>query len=194
MRKQTLEEFKAERSLVHRGKGVFRNSYGVYDYYKYYRKNREKGSRWKITEKDFYDLVRQVNQILAEELIEKGKVDLPHKMGTLEFQKVPRQIYQDKNGNYKTNQKIDWSKTFELWYEDDEAYKNKTLVRFDRDDLTKFHYRKVNAEYVNKTFYTFLIQKELAVAFIKRRPNGFNDIPQVYTKDEFDQIKGLYDG
>ena len=32
------------------------------------------------------------------------------------------------DGKLKTNLPIDWNKTLELWYEDEESYKNKTLI------------------------------------------------------------------
>lgn len=194
MEGMTLKEFRDSRISGHRGKGRVSNSYGVYDYYKFYRKNREKGPRWSITEGEYYALIRQVNQILATELIEKGRLELPFKMGLVEYRKVPRTVYQDKDGHYKSNVKINWDKTFELWYNDEQAYKDKTIVKYDTEDIAKNLYVKTKADFPNKWFYTFLPQKEISIAFIKRRPNGFSDIPVMYTKKELYQIKGLYDG
>ena len=189
----TLKEFKLSKTAGHRGKGRVSNSYGVYDYFKFYRRNREKGSKWAISEKNYYALLRQVNQILATELIEKGKLELPYKMGVVEYRKLPYNVHQNKSGRYVSNAKVNWDKTFELWYNDEQAYKDKILIKHETDGIAKNLYIKNKADYPNKCFYTFIPQKEINVAFVKRRPNGFNDIPVMYTKRELNQIKGLYD-
>nr|DAU83974.1 MAG TPA: hypothetical protein [Crassvirales sp.] len=50
-------------------------------------------------------------------------------MGTLEVRKIERNIRIGKDGEIITNLPIDWDSTLKLWYEDEESYKNKTIVR-----------------------------------------------------------------
>jgi hypothetical protein len=66
----TFEEFRERILRTPKKKpDKIQHSYGVYDYYKYYRKNKPKGKKYILTENTYYDIMRKLNQYLAEALI-----------------------------------------------------------------------------------------------------------------------------
>ena len=157
----TYEEFKFNvqhlNSLrIHKVK----NSYGVYDGFKYYRKNRPKEHKYVLTESQYFSIIRRVNELLGEALINGEDVTLPHRLGRLEIRKYEARI--TTNGKkVRTNLPIDWDRTLELWYEDEESYKNKTLIKVDEKEIYKVYYNRNVAEFTNKTFYQFDVNREL---------------------------------
>lgn len=158
---KTFEEFKQE--VQHNnGQKKITGSWGVYDCYKHIRKNGWYGMERPIKEKEFYAIVRGVNSRLAEELSTGNPVVLPLRMGTLELRKGRRGA-SIVNGELKVNYPIDWKRTIALWYEDPEAYKNRTLLRHEEGWVYTIKYAKDKAKYENKFFYQFAVN-----TFIKR--------------------------
>ena len=141
------------------------NSLGVYDAYKYIRKNGWFDIERPLKEKEFYRIIREVNKSLAAYLVRGGEIKLPHKLGTLEIRKKPTRIA-IVNGKLVTTLPIDWDATLKLWQEDEESYQNKTLIRTESKELFKIYYNKKDANYNNKSFYEFRpnveIKKELS--------------------------------
>jgi hypothetical protein len=135
-------------------------SNGVYDAYKYIRKNKWFDIGKPISEHDFYTIIRQVNNLLVDELLRGNDVKLPHKLGKLELRKYEKKI-SFVNGNLRTNLPIDWNTTLRLWAEDPEAYKDKTLVRLEEKEVFKIFYNKSKANYNNKSFYEFEANRDL---------------------------------
>ena len=135
-------------------------SVGVYSAYKYIRKNKWFNIERPLTEGEFYRIIRKVNQHLAEELSNGHQINLPHRMGTLELRKRPTRVA-IVNNRLVTNLPIDWDATLKLWYEDEESYKKKTLVRVENEEVFKVYYNKNNANYNNKSFYVFKPNREL---------------------------------
>ena len=88
---QTLEEFKTAHMPKRTGKGnrniIVTNSWGVYDAYKLIRKNGWYNIGRPLKEKEFYAIVRGVNKLLAENIINGETVKFPEKMGLLELRK-----------------------------------------------------------------------------------------------------------
>lgn len=136
------------------------NSLGVYDAYKWIRKNKWLDIGRILTEHEFYSIIRRVNNYLAESLAEGNDVTLPNKMGKLELRKYDVRYSLD-GTKVKTNLPIDWDRTLKLWYEDEEAYTNKYLVRLEEKELFKVYYNKTKATYNNKSFYEFTINRDL---------------------------------
>lgn len=136
------------------------NSLGVYDAYKYIRKNKWFDIGRALTEKEFYKIVRLVNEELAELIVKGISVRLPNNMGTLELRKR-KTIQSIVNGKLVTNLPIDWDSTLELWAIDEEAMNNRTLVRCENKDVYLVHYRRKDAKYKNKSFYKFSTNRQL---------------------------------
>ena len=139
-----------------------RNSWGVYDAYKHIRKNNWYNIGRPLKEKEFYAIIRDVNNILAS-YITKGKpITFPEKMGILELRKRQKGASLV-DGKLKITYPIDWDSTLKLWYADEEAKKNKTLLRFTEGDVYNVKYCKRLATYENKSFYEFALNR-----FVKR--------------------------
>ena len=148
-----------------------RNSIGIYDIYKMLRKNKWLNIGRPLTEHEFYTIIRQVNNDIADNIKKGNTIELPSFMGTFETIKYKSNI-KFEDGKLKTNLPIDWNKTIELWYEDKEAYKNRTLVKMEEKELFKIFYNKGSAEYINKSFYQFKLNRELKLALKQRIKNN----------------------
>ena len=137
-----------------------KNSYGVYDGFKYYRKNRPKEHKYVLTESQYFSIIRRVNELLGEALINGEDVTLPYRLGRLEIRKYEARITTD-GKKVRTNLPIDWDRTLKLWYEDKESYKNKTLIKVEEKEIYKVYYNRNVADFTNKAFYQFDVNREL---------------------------------
>ena len=149
---------KVDKSRIHKVTG----SLGVYDAFKYIRKNKWKtfGIPRPLKEGEFYSIIREINMYLAEELSKGKDVKLPHRLGTLEIRKRPTRV-EIVDGKLVTSLPIDWDKTLRLWYEDEEAFNNKTLVRVETNEVFKVYYNKKDANYNNKSFKVEITDQNL---------------------------------
>lgn len=136
------------------------NSLGIYDAYKYIRKNKWFDIGRPLKEHEFYTIIRSINNHLAEELLKGNDIILPHRLGKIELRKYDTNI-SIRNGVIKTNLPIDWDRTLKLWSEDEEAYKERTLVKMEEKEIFKVFYNKRTANFSNKSFYTFEVNRDL---------------------------------
>lgn len=136
------------------------NSNGVYQAYKYIRKNKWFDIGRPLTEHEFYTIVRQVNNYLADELLHGHDITLPHRLGRIELRKYGARITIN-DGVLKTNLPVDWDRTLKLWSEDEEAYKERTLVKMEEKEIFKVFYNRRKANYENKSFYEFEVNRDL---------------------------------
>ena len=163
------ELLKINESRVHKVK----NSLGVYDAYKWIRKNKWLGMS-PISEHNFYAIIRTVNKALSDKFLYSGSIKLPLRMGEIVLRKYkPSITLQD--GKIKTNLPIDWDSTLQLWSEDKESYKKRTLIRLEEKEIFKVLYDKSKALYNNKSFYTFNLNRGIRTALKKQLKNGVLD-------------------
>ena len=148
------------------------NSLGSYDAYKYIRKNKWFNIGRPLTEHEFYQIIRRINNYLAEELINGNDVIFPNRMGKLELRKRNSLPVIDKNGNLKVTYAIDWDNTLKLWYEDEEAFNNKTLVRLPERNIFRIKYNKNIANYNNKSFMEFQVNRNIKVRLKQKIKNN----------------------
>ena len=135
-------------------------SLGVYDAYKWIRKHKWLNIGKPISEHDFYSIIRLVNTTLADQLVNGLDINLPHRLGRLEVRKsIPSITIKD--GKVKTNLPIDWDATLKLWFEDEQSYQNKTLVKQDQKEIFRVIYNRSKADYTNKSFYQFDINRDI---------------------------------
>jgi hypothetical protein len=92
-------------------------------------------------------------------------------MGTLEIRKRPTRIAVVE-GKLVTNLPVDWDATLELWYQDEESYNNRTLVRIENEEVFKVYYNKKDANYNNKSFYEFKPNREIKRSLTKSAREG----------------------
>lgn len=155
-----------------------RGSFGVYDVYKLIRKNKWYDIGRPLKEKEFYGIIRRINKLLASEIANGQTVIFPERMGKLELRKTEKGVG-IVNGKLKVTYPIDWNKTVRLWYEDEEANKNKTLVRDEQKLVYHVKYCKQDATYENKVFYQFVLNR-----FIKKA------LKENIKKDKIDTLYG----
>lgn len=173
---ETLGEFKSRiKNPNHPKKHKIRNSWGIYDGYKYYRKNKPKSKEYVLTESQYFAITRAVNQLLVDEILMGYDVKLPKAMGSIELRKYEKIVRMGEDGKIHTNLPIDWNATLELWYNDAEAYKNRTLVRIDTDEIFKIYYNRASANYNNNYYYEFVFHKDLKVRLKQRIKEGLVD-------------------
>lgn len=142
-----------------------RNSWGIYDAYKYTRKNKWFDIGQPVTEHQFYSIIRKINNYLADLLLQGHDIELPCRMGTIEVRKYDASI-SIKDGKVRSNLPVDWDRTLKLWSEDEEAYKERTLIKVEEKEIFKVYYNRIKANYENKSFYEFLVNRDF-----KRRLN-----------------------
>lgn len=152
------------------------NSYGVYDGYKYYRKNKPKELKYIISESQYFFIIREINKLLIEDILNGENIKFPCRMGQLELRKRNSKI-SFKDGKLITNLPIDWDKTLKLWFEDSEAYNKKILIRIEDKEVYKVYYNKSTAIYNNKSFYDFNVNRELKLKIKEKIKNGSLDTP-----------------
>lgn len=139
------------------------NSFGAYDCYKLMRKNHWFNIGRPVKEKEFYAIIRGVNDLLAANLVNGKEIKFPEGMGVLEIRKYEPNV-SFVNGKLNNQYPIDWTKTWELWYNDREAFENKTLVRYEEGVVYRVCYNKYKCAFENKNFYLFD-----ANTFLKKR-------------------------
>lgn len=144
-----------------------KNSIGVYDIYKHIRKNKWYDIGQPITEHQFYTIIREVNNVLADNLLKGNDIVFPNKMGRLEVRKFEPIIRFDDN-KLTVRLPIDWDRTLKLWSEDEEAYKERTLVKMEEKEIFKVCYNKTRADFQNKGFYQLQINRDLKIALKKK--------------------------
>lgn len=173
---ENLIEFKRRiRRATEHHKHKIRNSLGVYDAYKWYRKNKPKDKKYILTESQYFAIIRQINNLLVTEIAKGNEVILPHRMGTIEIRKYEKSIKIGEDGEIRTNLPIDWDNTLKLWYEDEESYKNKTLLRLDEQEIYKIVWNKENVNFNNRSFYEFVFNRDLKLRLKHNIKEGITD-------------------
>ena len=148
-------------------------SLGTYDAYKWLRKNKWLGME-PISEHDFYAIIRAVNKALAKSFLHLGSIKLPLRMGEIILRKYHPSIT-SQDGKIKTNLPVDWDSTLQLWSEDKESYKKRTLIRLEEKEVFKVLYDKSKALYNNKSFYTLELNRDIKLSLKKQLKNGLLD-------------------
>lgn len=167
-----MDEFRRKILKVDRPrKHKINNSLGVYDCYKTIRKNKWLGIGKPISEHDFYSIIRTVNNYLADLLSKGHDINLPCQMGRLEIRKYDAKITLQE-GKIVTNLPIDWDRTLKLWSEDEEAYQKRTLIKMEEKEVFKVYYNRGKANYTNKSFFAFDVNRELKKKLKKNIKDG----------------------
>lgn len=148
-----------------------RNSIGIYDIYKMLRKNKWLNIGRPLTEHEFYTIIRQVNNNIADNIKKGNTIKLPSFMGTFETTKYKPSI-KFKNGKLKTNLPVDWNRTLDLWENDKEAFRDKTVLRYELDYIYKLRYNRYEARFKNKTIFQFKFIRTIRQGISKEIQKG----------------------
>lgn len=142
------------------------NSYGSKDAFCYYRKIRPKEYKYILTDCQYLNIIRRINNELRDKLINGEDVLLPERMGRLELRKSKNTI-KFIDGKLKTNLPVNWDATLKLWYDNSQCKNKKQLVRQENTETFKVHYNKNKALYNNKAFYEFRVNREIKIGLKK---------------------------
>ena len=142
-----------------RGPRTVPHSFGKKKFFNYYRQHRTQEHKYVLTEKEFYKVVNAVTEEFILELFKGVDIMLPHKMGTVRIAKYTPKAYYDRNGKMKNSYSIDWNKTVKLWYDDEEAYNNKTLIRILSKNNYVPTYIKKDAFYANSYYFEMMFNR-----------------------------------
>lgn len=155
---------------------TIKNSWGVYDAYRYYRKNRNKGWDYAVTYKEYSTIIRRVHMLMREAILNNHDINLPHRMGRLELRRKSA-VVKFKDGKLLTNRPINWDETLRLWHSDEESRNKKIFVRQEVDQIYRIRLAKGSAMYVNKIYYKFdastQFKKDLSKAIKKQEIDAF---------------------
>lgn len=158
------QEFRNAVQRVHDKRNItVTKSFGVYDAYKYIRKNHWFNIGRSLKEHEFYSIIRKVNQLLAVEIALGHTIVFPAQMGRLELRKVKNGA-KLVDGELWVKYPVDWDKTVRLWFQDEEAYKNKIKLRRENKYTYRVKYCKFRANYNNKIFYEFSLNRYIKKA------------------------------
>lgn len=147
-------------------------SWGVYDAYKLIRKNGWYNIDRPLKQHEFYSIIREINNLLAEGFVNGTDIHLPHSMGKIEVRNNKRGVFLNKKGRLINTYPIDWGKTMKLWYEDKEAGRDKILIRTEVKYVPKIYYNKFCAHYKNQSFYEFAPNRFMMRAYQKNSINN----------------------
>lgn len=183
---ESLIEFKKRvRKVTEHHKHKIRNSLGIYNGFKYYRKNKPADKKYILTESQYFAITRLINNLLVEEIAKGNEVKLPHRMGTIEIRKYEKSVKIGDDGEVKTNLPIDWDNTLKLWYEDEEAYKDKTLLRLDEQEIYKIIWNKENANFNNRSFYELVFNRDLKLRLKHNIKEGITDALHIGRRNKY---------
>lgn len=147
--------------MAERKKFLITGSYRPTDAYRSIRKNKyaEIGSR--VTESQYLKIIKLVDQLLEQEFLEGNVIELPCKMGKVELRKDKVKVYITTNGKIRTNKPINWGETKKLWDKDKECLKSNILVYSEENTKPVVYYSTAKANFENKTFYQFRINRKI---------------------------------
>jgi hypothetical protein len=118
--------------------------------------------------------VRLINQGLADRLVTGYIIKIPYSLGSIEVVKRNRKarIINNKIVNYKP---VDWDRTLTLWQEDEESYKNKTLIRLEEKEVFEVLYHNRIAHYKNKGAVRFNVNRGIKLKLKEKIKDGILD-------------------
>lgn len=173
------EYFRQILKLGEKRQSKISNSYTVIEVYRYlykigYFKNIE------MTKEKFYSIWSKVTSYMSEGLSKGEEYKLPFGMGSLELRKGKSRVFiTDRKLVYRYKE-IDWNTTLNLWYDDDEARQNKTLVRYEKRYGYRIFHSKFNATCHNLMYFRFRTMDSLKCKIDKQVSEEDLDLFMIY--------------
>lgn len=151
------------------------NSYGIRDYYRYYKKL----YKTDVSEQMYSGIIKELIYEMIEELKKDAYVIFPLNFGYLStrYIKPYAEIINDK---LKMHGYVDWYKTTDLWFSDEEARERKQLV-FKENAIYKFiKYSKSGGLFKNKTYLRLSIKRTVNKLLTDDYKNKTSIKPLIY--------------
>lgn len=112
---QTFEEYLKEAKNVHSNrKHKITGSQNTISGFSYYRKIRPKESKFTLKDKEYLSIIREMNNLVVDYLIENKSIRLPSGFGRLEIVKYENKSWIDNDGKFISSKKIDMHNTLKL--------------------------------------------------------------------------------
>ena len=131
-----------------------KNSFCMKNIWRWLKKNKWLDLGQSITELQMGTIVKRINAYYQSRLLGGYRVTFPYHMGDIQLIKYDVKPYY-KNGKLVIPYAIDWLKTMQLWYENEESRNNKELIRQENKTIYRPYYSKRRAIYNNKVFMEF---------------------------------------
>ncbi len=158
-----MESFEEYKNTIKKVKGPRKHkvqrAYGVQDAYRHYMKKCNAKKIKYLSSSDYYKIIRGVNKLFGQIIIDGEIVRLPCRMGEIFAGKYDATPRFNLEGELKFYYPIDWENTFKLWYEDEEAYENRTFVRFQSRENYKIFLSKRHASFQHQKYYKFNVNR-----------------------------------
>lgn len=136
--KKSFEEFlKDLKKVSGPRKHRITKSSGMAAAFSFYRKNRPRDSDFVLSRKQFDAIISDMNLMVIERLLKDKSFSLPAGLGKIKISKSTTKTFIDEDGNLVCTKPVNAQETYKLWYEDEESFLNKTLVRHDVDEVFK---------------------------------------------------------
>lgn len=129
--------------------------------FSYYRKIRPKEKEFTLLDKQYLSIIREMNIMVADYLIENKSIRLPSGFGKLEVVKYETKSWIDEDGKFISSKIIDIHNTFKLWYEDEESRINRTIVRYDNEFIFRIKYPMKGRLYKYSGYFSIQFNRNL---------------------------------
>lgn len=161
-----------------------RRRYVTSDMYEFYHNsldNFELKSSYNVSKEKFAEVVSIINTTMVEHMITKNLVvELPFRLGNISIVKNKQTIKIEEDGTIsKKGRAIDWKSTMDLWEEDPEAKKEKTLIYFTNPHtggfICKWKWHRKAPYAKNSRFYKFYPLRKWKRLLARVLKNPLND-------------------
>lgn len=176
------EEFRKKALKVGSHEFKATNSNGLRQAYRWIKKNKWLNIGQPLTEQQFSKIVKSINLYLQEELLKGKDIILPCRMGRLELRKINTGVC-FKDDKLHISRPIDWKKTLQLWWQDEESKEEKRLIRHETGEIFTVFYKKGYARYKNKIFYKYEAPRSLKLKLKQKIINKSIDAFLLYKND-----------
>ena len=117
---------------------------------------RNKYPKSKVVSEDTYSkIIRRINELLIEELLQGQIINLPYNMGNIILTSKQSKVFM-KNGKLVRTAPINWEETLKLWYENSKAFNKKIRVRNLPSTIYRIRYCKSRVSFKNQQYYRFI--------------------------------------
>jgi hypothetical protein len=129
-------------------------------YSKYIIRSIKKEYHLDINEDLYSKIIRRINELLTDLLLEGQIIKFPYNMGILYICSNKGKLYMKDNLLINTS-RANWKATIELWYNNEKARKNKTVVKDLTTTIYKVKYSTNKISYKNRQYYSFKTSRTL---------------------------------
>lgn len=112
---KSFEDYAKEVQNVHgKRKHKITGSQNTISGFSYYRKIRPKEKEFVLKDKEYLSIIREMNNLVADYLIENKSIRLPAGFGKLEVVKYETKSWIDESGKFISTKKVDMNSTIRL--------------------------------------------------------------------------------